>query len=127
MSAMRRYLNLETVIPFTLLMILLGSLNACADATAAVRGADVPSRRVRFADLDLTRSAGAAILYSRIHSAAREVCEPAIVRFPQKWMVGTRRCVDEAIARAVADVNAPALTSYYLAKMKPTTIKVAQQ
>jgi UrcA family protein len=127
MSAMRRYLNLKTAIPFTLLTILLGSLNACADATATERGADVPSRRVRFADLDLTRGAGAAVLYSRIHSAAREVCEPAIVSFPQKWMVGTRRCVDEAIARAVADVNTPALTSYYLAKTKPTTIKVAQQ
>jgi UrcA family protein len=127
MSAMRRYLNLKTAIPFTLLTILVGSLNACADATAAERGDDVPRRVVSFADLDVTRSSGAAVLYSRIHSAARTVCEPGIVSFPQMWMVSTRRCVDEAITRAVADVNAPALTSYYLAKTKPTTIKVAQQ
>jgi UrcA family protein len=124
MSAMRRYMNLKTAIPCALLVMVAGSLSACADAVA--RGDEVPSRRVSFADLDLTRSVEAAILYSRIQSAAREVCEPVIVSRPLASLAVTHSCVREAITRAVADVNAPALTSYYLAKMRPT-IKVAQR
>lgn len=78
---------------------------------------DVSRRTVNFADLDVSRSAGAAVLYSRIRSAARDVCEPAIAR---ESMSRTIRCMDAAIARAVADVNAPALTSYHLAKTNRT-------
>jgi UrcA family protein len=66
---------------------------------------------VRFDDLDLTRAAGAAVLLGRIQAAAREVCEP----LQPQWMV-SRQCMDQALARAVADVNAPMLTDYYVAR-----------
>jgi UrcA family protein len=124
MSAMRRYMNFKTAIPCSLLAILIGSLSACADAIA--RSDEVPSRRVSFADLDLTRSVEAAILYSRIKSAAGEVCEPVVVGRPLASLAGTHQCVAESIARAVADVNAPALTSYHLAKTGHA-IRLAQQ
>jgi UrcA family protein len=73
---------------------------------------DSHSRVVKFADLDLTRSQGAVALYARIRSAAREVCLPQY-----NWVMEMRaiseQCREQAIARAVSDVNAPALTVYY--------------
>jgi UrcA family protein len=114
---MPRFMNMKTAMQCTLLAMLLSSLSAVA-ATIVPDG-DVPARRVNFADLDLTRSEGAAVLYARIGAAAREVCLPATTWVPQ-LLFRAYRCREEAIARAVADVNAPVLTSYYLAKVKPT-------
>lgn len=73
-------------------------------------------RIVRFADLDLTRSAGVAELYARIKSAAGEVCQPINAREVES-VLRSQRCT-QAIARGVAAVNAPALTSYYLARTR---------
>ena len=77
---------------------------------------DEPAKQVvGYADLDLTHAAGAAILYGRIQAAARDVCAPF---GPQSLatIVRDRRCADEAVARAIGDVNAPALTDYYTAR-----------
>jgi UrcA family protein len=117
---MRRYVNMKTAIPGLLLSTLLGSLCACTDAVAAEQAIEVATRRVSYADLDLTRDAGAAALYSRIHLAARQVCEPESGSWTWKVLEPTHRCIEAAITRAVADVNAPALTSYYLVKTKQT-------
>ncbi len=114
---MPRFINMKTAMQCTLPAMLLCSLSAVA--ATIVPDDDVPARRVNFADLDLTRSEGAAVLYARISGAAREVCLPAATWVPQ-LLFRAYRCREEAIARAVADVNAPALTSYYLAKLKPT-------
>lgn len=119
---MSRHLNMKTAIPCTLLAMLLSSLSAAA---AAVEPGEVATRRVNFADLDLTRSAGVAVLYARIKSAAGEVCEPVNARALES-VERSHRCTEQAIARAVADVNAPALTSYYLAKTRQT-ITLAQR
>jgi UrcA family protein len=102
--------------------MLLSSLSAAA---AAVEPGEVATRRVNFADLDLTRSAGVAVLYARIKSAAGEVCEPVNAGALESVML-SHRCTEQAIARAVADVNAPGLTSYYLAKTRQT-ITLAQR
>ena len=52
------------------------------------------------------------MLYTRIRSAAKAVCLPEY-----NWLMEMRelstQCREQAIARAVADVNAPALTAYY--------------
>jgi UrcA family protein len=119
---MPRHLNMKTAIPCTLLVLLLGSLSA---ATCAVEPGEDGVRTVRFTDLDLTRSAGAAELYARIKSAAAEVCQPVPAREVES-VLRSQRCMQQAIARAVADVNAPALTSYYLAKTKQV-ISLAQR
>ena len=110
---MPHFMNLKTAIPLTMLTILLGPLSA----VAAVSPSDeVPSRRVTYADLDLTRKAGAAVLYTRIKSAAREVCLPTYSWIAEDNMA-TRQCREQALARAIKDVNAPALTSYHLEKL----------
>jgi UrcA family protein len=110
-------IKMKTAIPFALLAMAMASHGAVA-ARAAL-GDDVLQRRISFADLDLTRSAGAATLYARIISAAREVCEPPS---PRMLLLSedTRQCRQQAIARAVEDVNAPTLTSYYATKTTPT-------
>jgi UrcA family protein len=113
---MPRYLNRKTAMKCTLLTMLLGSLSAVAKVEQLD---EVPTRRVKFGDLDLSRSEGVAVLYARINSAAREVCLPVDNWMP-KMLYRTDQCREEAIARAVADVDAPALTSFFLEKIKST-------
>jgi UrcA family protein len=98
-----------------LLGVLLSPLSTLA-ASVALEEAPA-SRVVKYGDLDLSRDAGVAALYSRIRSAAREVCEPmdAVI---MKMLRVRYDCRQEAVARAVDDVNSPALTSYYLTKTK---------
>ena len=124
---MRHLMNTKTAVPCALLAILLGTLSACADVYAAPPGYEVATRTVKYGDLDLTRSAGAASLYSRIQYAANAVCEPAVSSIPRESILPTRHCVEQSIARAVADVNAPALTSYYLSKTKQAITLARQQ
>ena len=80
-------------------------------AVARILPDEPPQRVVRYADLDLTHPAGAATLYSRLRVAARDVCDPVNPRDRSSV-----NCAETALARAVADVNAPALTDYYLGK-----------
>lgn len=57
-----------------------------------VRG---PSRTVHFADLDLSKRAGAETLYDRIRAAARSVCSGEIQMF---YADCRAKAVDEAVA-----------------------------
>jgi UrcA family protein len=117
----------KTAVPCALLAILLGTLSACADVYAAPPGYEVATRTVKYGDLDLSRSTGAATLYSRIRNAANEVCEPAISSGARELMLLTLHCKEQSIARAVADVNVPALTSYYASKTKRPITLARQQ
>ena len=80
-----------------------------------------PARVVSFHDLDLNQKAGVASLYSRIRSAAREVCEP-MDEVSIKLLRARFDCRQDAVARAVAEVNSPALTNYYLGKSKSKSL-----
>ena len=103
-----------------LLATLASPLSALATTINVLEPA--PSRVVKFGDLDLSRDAGVAALYSRIKAAAREVCVPLDAATMQ--LVRVRfDCRQGAIARAVGDVNSPALTSYYLEKSKTVANK----
>lgn len=93
-------------------------LAALAMSAQAVKAADDFQVNVRFSDLDLARTDGAATLYARIHSAAERVCAPLSGRRldeNQRYRV----CVGDALARAVADVHQPTLTEYYQSKVSP--------
>jgi UrcA family protein len=87
--------------------LLAGSLTGMARATA-VR--EVRQQVVSYADLNLESEADAAILLSRIESAARRLCSVGISPMPLELQRHLRMCVEDATARAVADVNAPPLT-----------------
>jgi UrcA family protein len=124
MSAMRRQLMMKIATQCLMVTAYVGALGACTDVYAAdtstVRGSEFAQRTVSYADLDLTRSAGAEALYTRIRSAAKQVCAPSFPTWEWEATKTTRPCIDQAIARAVADVHAPMLTSYYMAKSQQT-------
>src|ERR1700675_1275576 len=110
---MSRRLTLKFVVPCTLLAILAGPVSAVA---AIVEQSDEPPTRVvKFGDLDLNRSQGAAALYTRINAAAREVCQPENI-WALKLLAQASECRHQAIAQAVADVNSSTLTKYYETK-----------
>jgi len=94
------------------LTVLMGTLSIfalSANCPAAAPSDKVRTQIVSFADLDLTRTAGAQALYHRIQQAARDVCEAADARaYSQSY----RHCTSAAISRAVADVGSPLLTEY---------------
>jgi UrcA family protein len=96
----------------TTLIVALGLYATAQAVPAAERPDGLRQETVRFADLDLTRSAGARELYRRIEEAARDVCEePGSAGFAVA--VRSRLCADRAIARAVADVGSPLLIERY--------------
>jgi len=74
-----------------------------------------PSLVVHYADLDLSRNEGAAVLYQRLRVAAETVCLPLDdLALPRHAMF--RACVANAISAAVAKVDRPSLTTYYRAR-----------
>jgi UrcA family protein len=88
---------------------------------------DPPSRAVRFADLDLSRTQGAAVLYSRLISAAETVCAPLDDRQIVRHM-SFKACVKDAVSSAVTEVDQPTLTAYYKAHTSShnSTVQTAQ-
>ncbi|HTV95811.1 MAG TPA: UrcA family protein [Steroidobacteraceae bacterium] len=89
---------------------------------------DLPSRAVRFADLDVSRSPGAQVLYQRLQAAAQEVCAALEDRDLARHMK-YEACVHHAISAAVAKVDRPALTAYYEARTgggHDSTVRIAQ-
>jgi UrcA family protein len=81
----------------------------CAHSSSA-EAEDAPTRVVRFADLDITKAAGAKVLYGRIRLAAHTVCEQSAGGDPI-LRPGVHVCIDKAIDEAVRKINAPALTA----------------
>ena len=78
---------------------------------------DVPAKEINYSDLNLQKSADVGRLYGRIKVAASSVCRslagPDVARTAH-----FNRCVDEAVARAVADVDSPLLTEHYATTAK---------
>lgn len=87
--------------------LLVGSAGA---AQAATPTDAVPTVVVSYADLDLSTSEGANVLYQRISVAAREVCPVQITKVVGQVGKG-RACLEAAIERAVNAVNNPQLAA----------------
>jgi UrcA family protein len=100
-----------------------------ADSTVTVK-----NEVVRYDDLRLISAVGAAVLYGRLRGAAERACGVLDGKQPQ-LSARYRVCVDESIAKAVAEVNEPVLTAYFESKRaapqtptigKPSATAVAQ-
>ena len=78
---------------------------------AAAPSNDVRTEVVGFADLDLTRPAGAQELHRRIEHAARDVCEP--LGADHYGLYASMTCRKSAVAHAIRDVGAPLLTEHH--------------
>jgi UrcA family protein len=89
---------------------------------------DAPHMTVHFADLDLTKVDGAAVLYKRLQAAAETVCGPREDRAPAK-AAAFKKCVQIALASAVTRVDRAELTAYYRAHAEPrnTTMQLANK
>ena len=85
---------------------------------------DVPSVTVRYADLDLSTSAGANALYRRIQAAAKQVCSsPGTDPIEQfAW----RSCYSSAVGDAVRKVNSPLLIAVHTGKPVAMTAMAAK-
>ncbi len=94
-------------------------LSALAFSFATVSHADddtaPPQVVVKFADLDVSTSQGAAALYGRIHSAAVNVCLRMYVdELAYKWHESA--CLQKVIGDAVIKVNRAALSAVFASK-----------
>ena len=78
--------------------------------SAADRGE--ASITVKYADLDPGSSSGARLLYGRIRAAAQSACN----YFMFKTDADEALCLQNTIAKAVTEVNRPALTALYNAQ-----------
>lgn len=81
---------------------------------AADAGGKPVSLTVKFADLNISQPAGAAVLYRRIKAAAENACSFYIFESD----ADQERCIHGAIANGVTKVNRPALFAVYNAKNK---------
>ena len=92
---------------------LLGCLAGTAQATATA-AKDVRQEVVSYADLNLANEADAAILLQRVKAAARRVCTRNTAQSPLDFYNPLQRCADAATSRAMAEVNARAMTFAYV-------------
>jgi UrcA family protein len=69
---------------------------------------DIPRAYVNYGDLDLSTEQGAVTLYKRIANAARLVCPTPTPRNMKMKRIADQ-CIEDAVSRAVADVNSPQL------------------
>ncbi|MBM0106810.1 UrcA family protein [Steroidobacter sp. S1-65] len=78
----------------------------------------VPSVKVSYRDLDISKPWGLEVLYSRIQHAARGVC--SLDQTPRELARAhvARTCYRAAIDNAVNQINRPMLTSLHRAKSK---------
>ena len=73
-----------------------------------------PSIVVRYSDLDLSLPKDARTLFNRIHAAARSVCSNVHVEDGDLAALTVyHRCIQQAMANAVANVSAERLTEVY--------------
>jgi UrcA family protein len=93
-----------------------GTLAVAHSRDPLFAAADAPPQvTVHFADLDVSHPEGAAVLYRRIRSAAKQVCYP-IQSLGYYSTQQAESCMEKAIADAVNTVNRPALYAVFSAK-----------
>lgn len=113
------------------LLALLSLAAAGVNSQGVVQAADWShevqrSVKVSFADLNLANRQGAVTLYTRIRNAARSVCGPVDLALPAD-REGWKKCVNDAIASAVAKVGDANLMDYHLAQTKRSHTSVAHR
>ena len=101
-------------------LLLLGSIAgimAAGGASAARLDSDAPSVVVQYSEQSLATDDGVHALYRRITAAARQVC-------PDPWTrdlsrkAHAERCQNEAIARAIRQIDNSRLAALHAARSK---------
>jgi UrcA family protein len=98
-----------------------------ATVSTAAADSEFLQTTVKYGDLNISTSQGAAALFNRIRGAADEVCRP-LEHGDLASKSRLAACVHKAIADAVTTVNQPALTAVYNAKYsQPLPVMIAAQ
>lgn len=84
-----------------------------AQDSAAAAAEEGNSVKVSYADLDLSSTAGATVLYGRIKRAAGVVCGTMPNRLELQRFSIWQQCYSGAISSAVSTVDSPRLTSIH--------------
>jgi UrcA family protein len=101
-----------------LFSFLAATASSLATADALV---NVKTEIVRYDDIRLISTVGAAVLYGRLHNAANRACGGQLNGPPQ--LARQQRydaCMNDALTKAVDQVNHPILTQYYETKRRAT-------
>jgi len=85
--------------------------------STAAHAAEIPQVHVKYADLNVSSPAGAAVLYQRIRVAATQVCGTPDQRDLSR-LEQAKVCTNKAIANAVTAVGNDMLTDLYQAKTR---------
>jgi UrcA family protein len=96
-----------------------------ATVASAHESESPPQVVVKYGDLDISTSQGAATLYRRIQGAATNVCSQMYVS-QEAFRVRKDSCLQKVIGDAVAKVNQPELSAVFASKYgTPPPIVVA--
>jgi UrcA family protein len=113
-------LPLHKVLVRMIAILMIPALLVAESALAAARVDEVPSKTVRYHDLNLNNADGIASLYERIHAAALDVCKSA----EGPWRQGLESwtawdwCVNHAVANAVQSVHNEKLSAYHWQRIR---------
>jgi UrcA family protein len=102
---------------FALIAAGMGCVMAAGAASAATLDPDVPSLVVRYSSYQLATQSGVQEVYRKIVRAAARVCPDADIRNPHAVVIA-KACRDQAIARAVHDINNSQLAALYATSSK---------
>jgi UrcA family protein len=100
-----------------LLLCSLSALSIAPGCLGTVYAADAPSKKVSYADLNLSRPADVQVLYKRLKIAAAGVCDKQPEPLEMSKYAHWRRCYEPALHDAVMQIDAPALLSLYQSEM----------
>jgi UrcA family protein len=104
---------------FALLMLTggLGCAVAAGTASAATPDNDVPSVVIHYSNQTLATDQGVQRLYAQIVRAAKQVCPDATIR-GLAATASVQQCRQQAVARAIHQIDNPELASLYAASSK---------
>ncbi|MBL8551535.1 MAG: UrcA family protein [Hyphomonadaceae bacterium] len=101
---------------------------ASPPAQAEIAPLAVRAVQVQTADFDLAKQGDVAALLSRIGLAATRACEADASYWPSTVeRRAVRTCREEAVARTVTEINAPALTQMYLERRVAESSQIASR
>ena len=112
-------MNIRMIATLGCAIAMTGAMSARAAAVSEADAAREIERQpvkvaVRTHDLDLNSQAGSATMLQRISRAAQEACGASSFSVPDyRWATKRSDCYHDSMGRAVADLNAPAVTRLY--------------
>ena len=107
-----------------LLLCSLSALSIAPGCLSTAYAADaLPSKKVSYADLNLSRPAGVQVLYKRLKIAAAGVGDkepqPRELSRHAHW----KRCYEPALHNAIMEIDVPALLSLYRSEMSANKVR----